>query len=506
MMNSLAVAAASIILVWFVRRWYEFEVMKYKLRSIPTVGSSNFLLSYFSALKFMASGHQLVTEGYKKYPGGLFKIQVPTNSRGWAVMGSGTQLVEDIRRAGLDQLSFFHAASDSLGTKWIVGNRDDPNHLPYHFDVVRVALTRAFPSRYEDIRDEIQISVREAFDSEEGWKEIPLFRSMVSVVSRTSNRLFVGLPLCRNQEYLSHLQRFTLGRAKAGNKLQFVPQFLKPLVGKLISPMPEAVMGLEPMLGPMIRDRLNKEEAMGSKWPERPKDLLSWLLDYAPQEKRNVSDLMFRIISLNFVSVHTTSITVSNALFDLASHTQYIEPLREEAQEMVGLHGWTKESVNKMRKLDSFLKESSRMRGIGSVSMSRKVLQDFTLSDGTVLPAGCVVNVAARGVHHDSNNYVDPLAFDGYRFLNLRDTQEGGDLKYQMVSLDHNYLLFGLGRSACPGRFFAVNEAKAIIAHILLNYDIELPQGCTEHPEGMWFSSSYAPNPAATLMVRKRKF
>lgn len=34
--------------------------------------------------------------------------------------------------------------------------------------------------------------------------------------------------------------------------------------------------------------------------------------------------------------------------------------------------------------------------------MSRKVLQDFTLSDGTVLPAGCVVNVAARGVHHDS--------------------------------------------------------------------------------------------------------
>lgn len=97
--------------------------------------------------------------------------------------------------------------------------------------------------------------------------------------------------------------------------------------------MPEAVMGLEPMLGPMIRDRLNKEEAMGSKWPERPvslnlkspyyplicsasqKDLLSWLLDYAPQEKRNVSDLMFRIISLNFVSVHTTSIVRSGLPF-----------------------------------------------------------------------------------------------------------------------------------------------------------------------------------------------
>jgi flavorubredoxin len=55
-------------------------------------------------------------------------------------------------------------------------------------------------------------------------------------------------------------------------------------------------------------------------------------------------------------------------MFDLAEHLHYLTALREEAEEMVGSYGWTKEAMNRMRKLDSFLKESSRLRGIGSGS------------------------------------------------------------------------------------------------------------------------------------------
>jgi hypothetical protein len=35
----------------------------------------------------------------------------------------------------------------------------------------------------------------------------------------------------------------------------------------------------------------------------------------------------------------------------------------------------------------------------------------------------------------------------------LRETEEGGEMKYQMVSLDHKYLLFGHGRSAWLGLY-----------------------------------------------------
>jgi hypothetical protein len=59
---------------------------------------------------------------------------------------------------------------------------------------------------------------------------------------------------------------------------------------------------------------------------------------------------------------------IANALFDLAAHPKYLAPLRAEAEGAVEQYGWTKEAMNKMRGLDSFLKESSRMRGTGSSS------------------------------------------------------------------------------------------------------------------------------------------
>ena len=77
--------------------------------------------------------------------------------------------------------------------------------------------------------------------------------------------------------------------------------------------------------------------------------------------------------------------------------------------------GWTKVAVGKMWKLDSFMKESQRINGIGcgrrhpdtkysilcsdeflhTVSVIRKALQDVTLSDGTFIPAGTFVAAAA---------------------------------------------------------------------------------------------------------------
>jgi cytochrome P450 len=38
-------------------------------------------------------------------------------------------------------------------------------------------------------------------------------------------------------------------------------------------------------------------------------------------------------------------------------------------------------------------------------------------------------------------------------------------------------LNFGHGHQACPGRFFAVYEIKAILIEILRNYDIRLKDG-----------------------------
>jgi hypothetical protein len=51
--------------------------------------------------------------------------------------------------------------------------------------------------------------------------------------------------------------------------------------------------------------------------------------------------------------------------------------------------------------------------------------------------------------------YPDPEVFDGFRFSKLRESEESGSAKYQVITTTLDYLPFGHGRHACPGRFFA---------------------------------------------------
>ncbi len=58
--------------------------------------------------------------------------------------------------------------------------------------------------------------------------------------------------------------------------------------------------------------------------------------------------------------------------------------------------------------------------------------------------------------------------------------------------------------SHSPGRFFAVNELKAVFAYIILNYDVQLEGGSLERPRNFGYEATIVPNPKAKVMFRKR--
>ena len=54
------------------------------------------------------------------------------------------------------------------------------------------------------------------------------------------------------------------------------------------------------------------------------------------------------------------------ALYYLATFPEYIQPIREEVEEVVKSEGWTKAGLDQMHKVDSFIKESQRLNPISN--------------------------------------------------------------------------------------------------------------------------------------------
>ncbi|KAJ7860750.1 cytochrome P450 [Mycena leptocephala] len=468
-----------------------------KLDAIPIVGSAGFLASFRDGYKFLINGPDLIQAGYTQHPDGIFRVARLSH---WLVVVSSPKFVKEVGGAPDHVLSFGEgvefslpgAASFFASVGWRISRKN-----PYHQHTIRSSLTRNLHARFPEVRDEIACAfddVLQLHDSE--WKSFPALQTIMAVVARVSNRLFVGLPLCRNQTYLWNSVQFAIDVIRSAHIIAFFPDLLRPCTSTVAKTHDHL---------PLVAERLAKEDELGPDWPGKPNDLISWLLEDAEGEERTVPALVLRVLSTNFAAIHTSSMAFTQALFDLTTHPEHLLPMREEAERVVATEGWTKAALNNLVKIDSFLRESQRLNGNTSVAMIRKVVakDGFRFSDGTVLPNGSFVCAASRAIHYDASE------FDGFRFARERAEHAAThDLsqdvfKHQMISTAADFLPFGTGKHACPGRFFAATELKAMLAHMVINYDLKAEVEGVRPPDDI-FGLAFAPNARAKVWFRKR--
>jgi len=121
--------------------------------------------------------------------------------------------------------------------------------------------------------------------------------------------------------------------------------------------------------------------------------------------------------------------------------------------------------------------------------MMRKTAKPFTFSNGMVVPRGTMIYAASDPVHLDSAIYPNADQFGGFRFERLADQDspqfDNNDVgsRYQLVATSADYLAWGHGKHACPGRFFAAAELKMILGYLIMNYDLRFEQ------PGVWPSA-----------------
>jgi cytochrome P450 len=88
------------------------------------------------------------------------------------------------------------------------------------------------------------------------------------------------------------------------------------------------------------------------------------------------------------------------------------------------------------------------------------------------------------------------------RFVKMRSIA-GKENAAHLVSCTPEHIAFGLGRYACPGRFFAAHEVKIAMCHILLKYDIKFAK-----PDEAALPFNYGItifcSPTAEIAIRRR--
>ncbi|TFK44689.1 cytochrome P450 [Crucibulum laeve] len=373
---------------------------------------------------------------------------------------------------------------------------------PYQATVLRTDVNRAIPQYIPEILEESILVMDETFKFMEvkGFVDIPVFDTMTHLIARISNRVIFGTGLCRDENFLHAIVRFAETTPLMAPFIHWSPVIIRPLVYFTLSTILGGKKAPLKYTLPFLRKYMKDREAM----EEKPNLVTEFLIKSAPPHE-TIEGIAIRLLNINFGSIHTSSIFITQVLFEIALLSKEdVDSIRAEVAEALESEGgWTKGALLKFRKIDSAFREVGRFYGLMHFALGRVALKGCNLDDGTRVPPGHRVAIDMTAIHLNPDVYPDPGRCDLFRFAKLREI-EGNDAKYGFATVDNHYLPFGAGRHACAGRFFAAMELKIMLAHILLKYDVSFPPGANGRPKNMVFNGAVVPDPKAHMIFSLR--
>ncbi|KAK2030372.1 cytochrome p450 monooxygenase [Colletotrichum zoysiae] len=375
-----------------------------------------------------------------------------------------------------------------------------------HPRVVRGQLNRNLWTVMDHVQEETKDAFEDSFPPCEDWTEVDVVDRITQIVARVSSRMFGGTTLSRNREWIQSSIDFATDGFIGAQALKKYPEFLKPAVARLIPAIQNIknhYAAAERAAIPLLKERA----ANGTV----ARDLLYWMAEDAKGDEKDLAFLAGILLKVSFAAIHTSAAAPSQLLYDLCDMPEYIAPLRREIEDNLNENGFLdRQGFQGLTKLDSIMKESQRFNPLLLVTFERVVTVDYTLSDGLTIPANTTIGVPTHAISMDPEIFPEPEKFKGFRFDAVKSkastdsTDEKSKPSVTYAAAHPASMAFGYGRHACPGRFFASAEIKAIMVYLLRNYDFKFPDGRDERPPSLIFETQNLPNPAGRIMFKKR--
>ncbi|OTA98361.1 hypothetical protein M426DRAFT_69945 [Hypoxylon sp. CI-4A] len=348
----------------------------------------------------------------------------------------------------------------------------------YHVKILLSRISPALPELLEPTAQRLCRSIERVFPqaTDGTWTTIDPLDTVVRCVSEGLALILYGPPTCDDPE---------------------IPYLVWLLPAKWH--LERGWKIIEDRILPLVKRRMREAEDGG---PTNP-DMVSWMVkDSKSALQRDPWSLTRLVGTLTAGGTYSTANFVVETLSDLVSSPELLEEIREEIQERNRETGgvWSQAAFNNLDKLESAMKESSRLAPSSLLLYGRVVGEDYTLSDGLRLKKGQTIAVCSHLKASDPELFAEPESYKGRRFY---DTDLASHRAQPFRHVDSALLTWGSGRWACPGRFFANMAAKIILVKLIDEYEFNFLDG--KRPPNATMHEFILFHPFGRLAVRRRE-
>ena len=235
--------------------------------------------------------------------------------------------------------------------------------------IIRTKLSQNLARMVPKLKGELEHVVATEFPASQDWAPVKMQPFVLRTIARITGYAFVGPTLNRNELWMDTSINYAIHVFLAAVKLQFFPDWMRPVARYLVSDLGRIDRDIgraRDMLQPIFEERLRDSEFPGYE-DNKPDDFIQWLLDSLPEEERGDFQTQTELqLILGAAAIHTTTNLATECLFDLAARPEWQDMLREEAAGVLedGEDGWARrDSMTRLKKMDSFIKEVQRLSG-----------------------------------------------------------------------------------------------------------------------------------------------
>lgn len=447
---------------------------------------------------YISNTKEILHKGYIKYgkKGQAFRIRNPVDEGSPQVILSKNYL-DEVKNAGEDLLSFPLHAVQSFLLK--LSGSILPSAAGTH--ITRIDLNKNLGELAPAMRNECVETFRTIIPPCEDWTALKPWDTFLPTVARITGRVLVGPELCRNPEWIGLTIQNTQGIMKHAMGIRAIYpkmwQWLAPWTYPGRHELPALRKRAAELLEPVFSERINAKSGN-----EKRRDAIQWLIDGSDGKPITAQEVSDSLLFLFMAGIHSTGATIVSIVYDLIAHPEIVPELIEEIKlAQAESPEWNKASLGKLRKMDSFMKESQRIHPVGLVTVQRASVKPHTFSDGLHVPANTLMMFPTYEITHDPDIYPDPEKFDAWRFHRMRET--GDTNKFHFATVSNDSTNFGAGFHACPGRFFVGYELKIILSELLLNYDLKFAENI-DRPQDGYHDLTVIPCTQTELRIRRK--